>query len=259
MLSHCVFWLGLATFFYALALYVAVLRIVREHRAPSKVVNGLLGAGMVLHLVGIIVSGHPLAILAHVLSELAFLILVIYLIMQWRGRWGALSIFILPTVLVLCVFSLFLPHEYEGVGITHILFAVHILLSLAGIGGIFTGLFYTFLYMMQEHALKSRKPGPWFHLIPSLHASERFAWRSLLGGWFLYTLGVATGSLWSYFSKGAWMTYNTKQVGGITAWVVFLLLVLAQHLLRWRGSRAVALYLVGFLFLILAFTGIRLG
>ncbi|HPR62618.1 MAG TPA: cytochrome c biogenesis protein CcsA [Thermoanaerobaculia bacterium] len=252
-------WLAAALFLYSAALYVAVFRIVKQHRAPSRIVNLLLGTGLLFHIISMVISGHPMAILAHVLSELAVFVLIIYFIMQALGKWGALAVFIIPTVIILSLFSLLLPRDFAGVGVSNILFAIHIIVSLAGIGGIFTGMFYTFLFVMQEKALKRHDLGTWFHLIPSLSASEHFAWRSLIGGYYLYTLGILLGFLWSFISKNVWFSPNPKNLGGVAAWVVFSILVLAQHFFHVKGRRSFVFYFLGFACILLAFSGIRLG
>lgn len=254
-----VYWLAAASLFYALALYVAVLRIVRQHRAPSLIVNSLLTVGGLLHLGSFFVADNPIGILAHVLSILAFLTVLIYFIMQLRGRWGTLSIFILPAVLALCAFSIVLPHEMSGVGVTNILFALHVVVSLAGIGGIFTGFVYTVLFIIQDAALKRHRLGTLFQLIPSLSACERFAWRSLLGGWYLYTVGVVFGYAWSYISRDILWSLNPKQLGGTVAWAVFGLLVILHRYFHFRGKKKLPLYLLGFIFIIITFVGIKVG
>lgn len=243
----------LAILFYAFALFLAVWRIQKEHRTPSRWVNLLVLGGMVCQAFDLVQEPQFWRNFPEIISLLGLFLGIIYLIMQSRGRWGTLSIFILPSMLICLIFYLLYPRVPSPSPSSHIVFISHVILVLAGIGGIFTGLFYAILYELQAYELKHpKKLGALFYLIPSLHACNRFSFRSLIGGFYLFTAGILLGFLWSYMIHQAIITGTLKELAGIASWVLFGGLVLYRKK-HFHSRRSLLVYLVGMGFIGLAF------
>src|SRR3984957_4228006 len=103
-----VFWLRVAAAFYSLGLLHAILTLVRRRQNLFRVALAGFGMGAVLHLVSIvddgIATGHcPITNFYETLSMCAFLIVLLYLFVQWRYKLVSLSVFVFPLVFVILV------------------------------------------------------------------------------------------------------------------------------------------------------------
>jgi len=251
--------LGAASFLYLIGFLVCFLTLAasRMHRFPWG--EACVAAGFACHLMACILCPFARMNLQHVLSLLAFAIVVIYFILRALKRGQGLWLFAFPLVFAFSVFALALPMKAAATpGFSHTFFLLHIVAVLLGISGIFFGVLYSFLYLFQEKALKEKRWGGMSALAPALTRADSFAVHSLWGGFILYTAGVTMGMLWSYWKKGTFASGSQKEVGAFIAWGIFALLLIIRARYGWRGWKALALYALGVVSLLAAFGGIRI-
>jgi ABC-type uncharacterized transport system permease subunit len=79
--------------------------------------------------------------------------------------------------------------------------------------------------------------------------------RIIAAGFFLLTLTLVSGILFSEELFGKPMQYNHKTVFGILSWIIFAALLAGRALYGWRGRVAMRWTLAGFLSLVLAYIG----
>jgi ABC-type uncharacterized transport system permease subunit len=250
--------LAAAGLLYALGFLVCFLSFARSRMHWFPRGEACVGAGFLLHLAACLLCPHMGMNLQHVLSLLAFAMVVLYFILRIVKRGQGLWLFAFPLVFVFSAFALLLPIQARPASsFSSPFFVLHILLALLGIGGIFFGILYSFLYLIQERSLKEKDWGSVSTLVPSLAKADSFAIHSLWGGFILYSLGVAMGIVWSYWIKGVATSFNLKEVGALVAWVIFALLLLIRARYGWRGRRAILLYAVGVASILAAIGGIR--
>jgi HemX protein len=226
----------------------------------SRLVRGeaLAGAGLAFHLLACTTCPYGAMNLQHVFSLLAFVMAAIYFILRLFRRIEGLAIFVFPLAFCFAFVALVLPQEAgTGPHLPHILFLLHILVVVAGIGGIFFGILYSFLYLLQERALKAKRwtDGPSF--LPSLAKCDSWSIHSLWGGFALYTLGIGLGVVWSAVRKGVLVSGSLKELAALIAWGVFAALLVIRFQTGLRGRKAFLLYTVGVLSILAAIAGIR--
>jgi ABC-type uncharacterized transport system permease subunit len=71
------------------------------------------------------------------------------------------------------------------------------------------------------------------------------------------TLAVASGSLISLAATGKWLPFDHKTIFTLLSWLTFGVLLTGRHVRGWRGRIALRYTLVGFAFIVLAYTGSR--
>jgi ABC-type transport system involved in cytochrome c biogenesis permease subunit len=89
--------------------------------------------------------------------------------------------------------------------------------------------------------------------LPSLDVCDDLAYRSLVIGFPLMTLGIATGALWAQAEWAFWAS-DAKVLFAIFTWVVYLLLIF-YRITGWRGRKAAYLSIVGFIGVLVTFLG----
>jgi cytochrome c-type biogenesis protein CcsB len=77
-----------------------------------------------------------------------------------------------------------------------------------------------------------------------------------LFGFPLLTFGIISGAAWSEQAWGRYWSWDPKETWLLITWTVYALYLHAMTLARWRGGRATALSILGFICMFMAFLGV---
>ncbi|MHA1538526.1 MAG: cytochrome C assembly family protein [Alphaproteobacteria bacterium] len=135
--------------------------------------------------------------------------------------------------------------------------AAHIIVSVLTYALITIGAVAGLAVLLQERALKARRPTGFTHRLPAIAEAERLEIRLLLAGEVVLGAGLLTGIATLYAGSGAVIVPDHKTIFAIVAFVVIALLLLLRHFLGIRGRRAARLALAGYLFITLAYPGVK--
>jgi ABC-type uncharacterized transport system permease subunit len=184
----------------------------------------------------------------------------IYLL-WWRIRpqmVRTVGVLLLPLMVVTLAGSRWLPVAHSDLRLmSNPLLVSHLLLSLMAYGFFSIAAMLALMDAFQEHALRTKRFGELFALLPPLDALEETLFLMVSMGFVLLTASMVTGGWYSYNDRGSALVLNHKQVFTWVTWLVYGALLLGRHLQGWRGRRAVRLTLWGYLFLALAFLGVK--
>jgi ABC-type uncharacterized transport system permease subunit len=86
---------------------------------------------------------------------------------------------------------------------------------------------------------------------------ERLLFRIIWIAFGALTLAIISGGLISLATTGNWLPFDHKTVFTVLSWLTFGMLLLGRHLWGWRGRIALRYTLVGFVFVLLSYTGSR--
>ena len=145
-----------------------------------------------------ILIGHlSLASIHYSESFLAFLAMVVFFVFFVGYRTTSPGIVIFPIVFVLTFASAI---GQKPVTLTSPLLRngwifVHVVLIFTGYAGLFLSFGASLLYLVQERALKSKRPTPLLTWLPPLQTIDDIGYRALLFGFPFMTFGMVTGSV----------------------------------------------------------------
>jgi ABC-type transport system involved in cytochrome c biogenesis permease subunit len=215
--------------------------------------HGLLGCGFALQT---LILGYRLYVqtfpwwgeMATSLGLLSWAIVAVYLAAVWRYRIAALGSFIVPLA--------FLAAAAAGVPVTtpvrlplavqHVWLGLHIILALLGYAAL-TLMFCTgVMYLIQERQLKSKRPGAWYHSLPSLTLLDELNAKALLLGFPFLTQGIITGSVWAKYTYGSYLHWSLTSLPLLLAWFIYALLLGGRQTLGWQGTKAARATVGGF-------------
>jgi ABC-type uncharacterized transport system permease subunit len=108
------------------------------------------------------------------------------------------------------------------------------------------------MYLVQRRQLKSRQGGRMLFLLPALDQMEVVMWRLLAFGSALYTAGMVGGMV-SNRVVGAALLSKTTWVTAV--WLVYVAVVIARAIGRWRGRRFAISVIAAIVFSLVAFWG----
>ena len=127
--------------------------------------------------------------------------------------------------------------------------ATYALVTIAAVAGVAA--------LIQEHALRAKRPGALARRLPSIADAEALQIRLLGAAELILGLGVLTGMGLQYHSQGTILALDHKSILSLLAFAVIGLLLIVHHRTGLRGRRAARLVLLAYLLLTLAYPGVK--
>lgn len=248
---------------YALSTLLAFGSLLARRKGFFALAPIAAGAGFVAHLGAFTITFQHLqaaqgSAIRNVLSALALIAVAIYLYGYMRYRLHVLGIFMLPLALLLFLFSGWLLPESVVVAPAYNqpLLRLHIAVSTLGVGALFLTFTFSVMYLVQEKALKQKRPVSFFLPLPSLSACDRVLYVSLMIGFGLLTIGLALAAVWSANMRGTFDIWQSqREILALVSWVIFGVVLYARLVTGWRGRKMAFLTIAGFAAVMLRLIG----
>ena len=249
---------------YALGTLAALVSLfVREKRLQHVGLVLMIG-GFAAHTIWIGTicarTGHPpITNLPETASFIAWVVFAVELALWIRYRIYAAVFFVYPLVLLLLTLSAVVGENIAALDpeLQSNLFTAHLLLSTVGVAGLLIGLAFGLLALLQDRALKNKTRGPLWDWIPSLDICKSISYRALAIGFSIYTLGLLAGVLWSYRTTADFIDLRVKQIGAVTAWILFAVILQSYVSNTYRRKKMLFVSAGAFVAIVVAMLGIR--
>ncbi|MEK7701318.1 MAG: cytochrome c biogenesis protein CcsA [candidate division NC10 bacterium] len=247
--------LNLAILGYIAATGLSLAYLVQREEWIHRLASVATIAGWLLHTVALLAGAiefgrPPLGSLPEAVSVAVW---VVVLLALWLERhWGlkVLGAFVLPVVLV---FSL--KSTATGPGIEPALSGawlwVHIGLVLIGIAAFVLNFAGALMYLLQEHQLRAKRPGAFYHRLPALETLDRLTYRTLALGFPFLTTGLILGVVWAGPAWGSVFTLDPLALLSFVAWGIYAGTLAGRAAAGWHGRRAAYFAIFGFAALVL--------
>ena len=203
------------------------------------------------------------------LSAAIWLGLIVFWLESLVVKIDGLQLILLPIAGVTCAFAAIFPTSHLITSATETALRGHLLLALGAYGLITIAAMQSLLMAALDHHLHHprqaanqtaslrRALGRMLDAQPPLLVQERLLFRVIWIAFVALSLAVISGGLISLASTGRWLPFDHKTVFTILSWTTFGTLLLGRHLRGWRGRIALRYTLVGFVFVVLSYTGSR--
>ena len=230
--------------FYGLGTLAALVSLFVRHARLKHAGLILMIGGFAAHTmwIGTICArtGHPpITNLAEASSFIAWTVFAVELALWIRYRVYAAVFFVYPLVLLLLTLALRLRKPHPR------------------LAGLLIGLAFGLLALLQDRALKRKTRGRLWELIPSLDVCKNVSYAALAIGFSIYTFGLLFGVVWSYRTSAGLIDLRVKQVGAVTAWILFAVLLQSYVSDTYRRKRTLFISAGAFVAILVAMLGIR--
>ena len=121
----------------------------------------------------------------------------------------------------------------RGVGL-----AIHLFLILLGYAALLLMTFASVFYLIQERALKNKRPSAWFDRLPPLATLDSLISRSMGLGFAFITLGLVTGLAWAFVESGTKFLFEERIGFAFVTWFAYLVMVVLRASAGLRGRKA---------------------
>lgn len=240
-----IIWLRVALVFYALGLVYVLVALTRTKELLNRLSLHAAYLGMVFHFVAIVETVRQsgelgLASLSTAASVLGFLIMVVFLLVYMIYRTTSLGIVTFPLVFFLAFIGATRQEPFVLTSATarQGWLIAHISLIFAGYAALVLSFSASLIYLLQERALKAKRPGGLLSRLPALQVTDDIGFRSLLFGFPFMTAGLLAGLVIAQARFGTVDFRDPKILFSLLTWAVYLVLLYTRWSAGWRGRRA---------------------
>jgi cytochrome c-type biogenesis protein CcsB len=113
------------------------------------------------------------------------------------------------------------------------------------------------LYLLQERAIKSKRPGFFFKRLPALERIDGTGYACIIIGFSMLTLGLITGFVYAKSVWGRFWDWDPKEIWAGITWLLYAALLHGRVSLGWRGRKAAIMSIIGFAVLLFTFFGVN--
>jgi ABC-type uncharacterized transport system permease subunit len=191
------------------------------------------------------------------LSLMMWLAVAFYWVESFYARMEGLQMLGLPLAAVCVLLPLLLPSQHILVNAGSSAFRIHLLMAMLAYSLFTLAALHAILMAVTEKRLHRGRMTPLFAGLPPLLTMEALLFRLIHIAFFLLTLTLASGILFSEQIFGKALPLNHKTVFAILSWLIFAALLFGRHRYGWRGRKALRWTLTGFGVLLLAYVGSR--
>ncbi|MBM3565606.1 MAG: hypothetical protein FJX42_05785 [Alphaproteobacteria bacterium] len=149
------------------------------------------------------------------------------------------------------------PRTLESAATASTWVVLHIATAVVTYGLVTVAAVASFAALLQERALKAKRPTTMTRLLPSIADCENLVVRLLLTAEVILAAGIVTGMGALYRERGSLLSLDHKTILTVAAFGVLAALLVGHFRLGLRGRQAARFVLVGYLLLTLGYPGVK--
>lgn len=238
---------------YGISSCLYLVHLARGTEGLERPTNASLGLAVLLHAAFLIadyqLAGHnPTADIHSTLTLLSLGTVIGFLLMVIRYPITVLGAFITPVTLIFFLGSSLgrsvapVPQEVRSA-----LLPFHIGVNILGLVAFAIAFGASVAYVLQDHLLRTKRLGGVFHRLPALDVLDSVAFRSVIAGFPLFTIGVVTGALVAVRLHPHVPVLTAAQGIALLTWLVFAWVLVMRVVAGFQGRRAAYGTITGFL------------
>jgi cytochrome c-type biogenesis protein CcsB len=230
----------------------------------QKAGAGFVIAGFVLHslniLLGFIKSGQiPVHNLNETLLIAGWAVVCVFLWVQYKFHIKILGIYAAPMAALALLGALWFYRTPENIKVisNNFWLWLHIFAVFIGEASFAIACGLGILYLLQEHAIKSKNRRFFYKRLPSLEQLDMAGYTCIMVGFLLLTVGLSTGFVYAKLVWGKLWSWDPKEIWSAVTWLLYAALLHQRLSTGWRGRKAAIMAIVGFVVVLFTFLGVN--
>ncbi len=251
-------------FFYLLSTGAYIAFLFLQKNGFEKAGQYLLAAGFAVQTAGLAFAFFsdgkiPVRNLHETLSVAGWAIVCAFFLLQYRFRLRILGVYAAPLAAALVIVAFPLPREtVETLDVFKSFWLfLHIVFIFMGEASFALACGVGVLYLLQERAIKKKRPGFFFKRLPSLDLLDTTGYVCILAGFTLMTVGLATGFVYAEIVWGRFWSADPKEIWSIITWLLYAALLHERLIKGWRGRKSAIMAIIGFAAVVFTFLGVN--
>ncbi|OQY46501.1 MAG: c-type cytochrome biogenesis protein CcsB [Desulfobacteraceae bacterium 4572_87] len=259
------------TFIYFLAFMVYLAGMVMNRAFLSRLGTYLSLLGFTAQTLAIILRwvesyelgmGHaPFSNLYESLIFLAWTLMFLYLILEWRTKNRTIGAFVTPLVFLAMAYASFSPNINSQIqplipALKSNWLISHVITCFFGYAAFAISFGVSVMYLLKlldsEH-----KNNLFLKLIPSNTILDDLNYQMIVIGFLMLTLGIITGSVWAHSAWGTYWSWDPKETWSLITWLVYASVIHTRLVKGWTGKKIAILSIVGFSCVLFTYFGVN--
>lgn len=242
---------------YLALAYLYGVHFFRQPQWVDKYLSRLVWLTVGLHGLTVLLKGFflgrvPLANPPEAAFALAFILMLVYLFIEYRIETRNTGFFIvIITLLIQFYASALIDFQKELPEILKDrLFLLHTTSVMIGYAALFISAIYGFLYLMLHYQVRGARFGIIYRRLPSLDILQAMTARAALIGFIFLTVAIFVGIIWRKAIDPNAPHFDPQVVSAYVVWIVYGLVNYGNSFGRWSGRWLAYLAVSGFIFIL---------
>ena len=263
--------LSWVTFIYFLSSIFYILKMVTGRNFPGIIATYISLFGLIAQSVALILRwiesyslgiGHaPLSNLYESLIFFAWVIVLLYLIIEWRIKSRNLGAFIIPFAFIAMAYASFSPDVKSRIqplipALQSNWLISHVITSFLGYAAFTIAFGLALMYFLKGRE-KPTSPSFFFKMLPGKDILDELSYQSIVMGFIFLTLGIITGSVWAYSAWGSYWSWDPKETWSLITWLIYATILHSRFVRGWRGKRMAIMSIIGFVSVLFTYFGVN--
>jgi len=270
MTNSLLFSIATFVFFFAMILYVSYLAFRSE--ILGKVASLVLLGGVIVETAGLGIRWYesyqmgigraPLTNLYESLVFFAWMIALIYLILERKFKIRTVGAFVTPFPFLIMAYASLTSNEIQPLvpALQSNWLISHVASCFIGYAAFAVSFGVSFLYLFKIRAekLSQTQDRTFWNLLPSSGSLDEIGYKTIAIGFPLLTIGIVTGAFWANVAWGSYWSWDPKETWSLIVWLIYAAYLHARISRGWRGTKAALLSIVGFAATLFCYLGVNL-
>jgi cytochrome c-type biogenesis protein CcsB len=216
--------------------------------------------GLAAHVIGVTTRGlavHrvPWGDMYEFVTSVTCVAVIFFLALMIRYRAYYLGLFVMAPILLalgLAETVIYTPAGQIAVALQSYWLAIHVTAMTLATGTFVVGAALAVVYLLADRYARRVAAGRQsasvgaFRLLPAPEVIDRFAYRTVMFAFPIWTFGIMAGAIWADTAWGRYWGWDPTETWAFITWVVYACFLHARATAGWRGRRAAYIQLVGF-------------
>jgi len=267
------FLLSLVTFGYFFAALFYLSAMVLRRPGLGKGATGLTWAVLATQTAAIILRwvesyqlgiGHaPLSNLYESLIFFAWTIALIYLLLELKTKSKTIGVFATPFAFLSMAYASFSPNMNTRIqpllpALQSNWLIAHVMTCFLGYAAFAVSCSLSIMYLIKKSNSASTASGKeGLSFFPDLRTLDDLIYQTIVIGFLLLTVGIATGSIWAHSAWGTYWSWDPKETWSLITWLVYAAFLHARMMKGWHGRRIAWLSIIGFGCVLFTYFGVN--
>ncbi len=269
MLSSTI--LSYITFAYFASFMLYLLMMVMGRDFLGRLATYVTVAGLTIQTFAIILRwvesyrlgiGHaPLSNLYESLIFFAWIIILLYMIIELRTKTRTLGAFVTPLAFLALAYASFSPGIESHIqplipALKSNWLIAHVITCFFGYAAFGLSLALSIMYLIKRLE-NTHSTGIFLKLIPRPGILDELNYQMVVIGFLMLTLGIITGSVWAHSAWGSYWTWDPKETWSLITWLVYASVIHSRMVRGWRGKKISILCIIGFCCVLFTYFGVN--
>ena len=265
--------LSLVTFGYFFSAFFYLISLVLKKQGIGRLASWILWAVFVIQTGAIILRwvesyqmgiGHaPLSNLYESLIFFAWTIALIYIWIEIKTGSKTIGVFAIPFAFLSMAYASFSPNMNDRIqpllpALQSNWLIAHVITCFLGYAAFAVSCSLSIMYLLKKPlTLKKKENQGLLSYFPDIAVLDDLIYQTIIIGFLLLTLGIATGSIWAHSAWGTYWSWDPKETWSLITWLVYAALLHARMMKGWHGSRIAWLSIIGFACVLFTYFGVN--